>query len=236
MRARLLLLIALLFLFPAGCGDDDKSSDSSQPAPGGYGGGGYGGSGYGPGAGGGGQYQFNDNATNNEAAAQTAQQTVPLAEVAFSDLNGQPKHLKDLQGKNLVVVLVRGQQVAGGALCPYCATQTSRLITNYQEFKNREAEVVVVYPLAAGREKQELTVFLDNAKKLVNQPGAETPFPVWLDLDLAAVNQLGLQADLAKPTTYILDKQGRVRFAYVGAHMADRPSIKAMLAQLDALK
>ena len=61
------------------------------------------------------------------------------------------------------------------------------------------------------------------------------PFPIVLDVELKAVNQLGIRKDLSKPATYILDKQGQTRFAYVGDSLADRPSVKALLDQLDAL-
>jgi peroxiredoxin len=58
------------------------------------------------------------------------------------------------------------------------------------------------------------------------------PFPVVLDVGLAATDRLGLREDLAKPATYILDKEGRTRFAYVGRSLADRPSVKSILEQL----
>ena len=54
-------------------------------------------------------------------------------------------------------------------------------------------------------------------------------------IDLTAVDALGIRADLSKPATYILDKQGEVRFAYVGRDLADRPSVKALLDQLDQI-
>ena len=44
-----------------------------------------------------------------------------------------------------------------------------------------------------------------------------------------AVELLGIRKDLSKPATYILDGEGRVRFAYVGNSLADRPSVKALL-------
>ena len=56
-----------------------------------------------------------------------------------------------------------------------------------------------------------------------------------LDVELRAVDQLGIRADLSKPATYIVDKQGQVRFAYVGATIADRPSVQSMLEQLAAI-
>ena len=57
-----------------------------------------------------------------------------------------------------------------------------------------------------------------------------------VDEDLAAVNQLGISAQLAFPSTFIVDKQGQVRLSYVGSDPTDRPSIKALLAQLGDLQ
>jgi peroxiredoxin len=59
------------------------------------------------------------------------------------------------------------------------------------------------------------------------------PFPVLLDVQLQAVDQLGIRKDLSKPATYIVDRTGEVRYAYVGNHLADRPSVQAVLQQLD---
>ena len=56
-----------------------------------------------------------------------------------------------------------------------------------------------------------------------------------LDVQLKVVDQLGIRKDLSKPATYILDKEGQTRFAYVGESLADRPSVKALLEQLDLL-
>jgi peroxiredoxin len=64
---------------------------------------------------------------------------------------------------------------------------------------------------------------------------AEPAFPVVLDRNLAAVDRLGIRGAKAKPSTYILDRQGRVVYAYVGSGQADRPSVKAVLDQLDKL-
>ena len=63
----------------------------------------------------------------------------------------------------------------------------------------------------------------------------DLPFPLLLDENYQNIEKLGIRGDQAKPSTYIIDKQGKVRFAYVGATTADRPSIKALLDQLDAL-
>jgi peroxiredoxin len=48
--------------------------------------------------------------------------------------------------------------------------------------------------------------------------------------------QLGLAGDLAIPSTFVLDEEGIVRWAYVGENIEDRPSAKQILEALEALK
>ena len=60
-------------------------------------------------------------------------------------------------------------------------------------------------------------------------------FQLLLDQECTACGQLGIRDDLAKPSTYILDTHGNVVYAYVGATSTDRPSIRAILAQLDRI-
>ena len=50
---------------------------------------------------------------------------------------------------------------------------------------------------------------------------------------MSACDRLGIRDDLAKPSTYILDTRGNVVYAYVGETSTDRPSVKAVLTQLD---
>ena len=54
-------------------------------------------------------------------------------------------------------------------------------------------------------------------------------------LELKGVSALGIREDLSKPATYIVDQDGAVRFAYVGANRADRPSVDAVLAELQSI-
>ena len=186
-------------------------------------------------------FRFHDDAGSN----------VPLDDASlegleFRTLRGEPVTLGGFRGrKHVVLVVTRGRTekaVPGpyaGRICLYCASQTSRLIANYPELARRDAEVVVVFPV--GRQEDAGSVAEFNAAvradalKFDRRDIDGTPFPVVLDVGLRAVNQLGLRADLAKPSTYILDKQGRVRFAHVGQSLADRPSVKAILRQLDQL-
>lgn len=165
--------------------------------------------------------QFKDDAAANAAVAADA---FPRT---YVDAAGQPLDLARYRGvKPVVVVVMRGFP---GFVCPNCSAQTSRLIRNYPEFARRGAELLVVYP----GPKDSLAAFVAQSRREADN--AAVPFPLLLDPDFAAVNKLGIRADLARPSTYVLDKAGEVRFAYVGASTADRPSVKAMLDQLDRL-
>jgi peroxiredoxin len=92
---------------------------------------------------------------------------------------------------------------------------------------------VVVFPIRQVADSGSVSQFHEALRR--DGTTAEPPFPLVLDVELRAVDQLGIRADLSKPATYILDKQGQVRFAYVGATIADRPSIQSMLEQLAAV-
>lgn len=166
---------------------------------------------------------WDDVETNTELPAD-------IDELTFADTQGNQVQLKDYFGKkNVVLVITRG---FSGQLCPFCRTQSSRLVANYEEFAKRDAEILLVYPGGSDH----LEEFVEAAKVSEKKEVDQIPFPILLDSDLKAVNYLEIAADLAFPSTYILDKEGNVRFAYVGEEINDRPSVKAMLDQLDQLQ
>jgi peroxiredoxin len=171
---------------------------------------------------------FKDDAETNAAPGDA------LLNLQFVDPAGKIIKPRDLIGsKNLVLVFTRGYN---GSICPYCSSYTSGLITNYSAISQRGTEVLVVYPIAKPDQSQRLDEFLKATFSRSPEPVSKTPFPVVLDVELKAVDALGIRKDLAKPATYILDKAGHVRFAYVGKGLSDRPSIKVILKQLDTLR
>ena len=114
-------------------------------------------------------------------------------------------------------------------LCPFCKTQTSRLVANYDKFKERETEILVVYPGT----RNHLDEFIEAAKSQEADVD-KIDFPIVLDEDFKATDFFDIRSNLAHPSTFIIDKGGNVRLAYVGNDMSDdRPSIKAMLEVLD---
>jgi peroxiredoxin len=181
---------------------------------------------------------FSDSLRSN--AELTAEQ---ISALPLTDAQGQPFALRQFRGqKNVVLVFTRGwtsgpppgaEKFYVGNICLYCATQTARIAANYSQFQDRDAVVVIVFPVL----KQDDAPHLADFEKAVRMQTAtaELPFPVTLDVDLQAVERLGIRKDLSKPATYILDRDGNVRFAYVGSSLSDRPSVKAMTDQLDAI-
>ncbi len=157
-----------------------------------------------------------------------------ISNLSFTTLDGESVKVSDLaKDENLILVIIRGHT---REICPYCSTQTSRLISNYDKFAKRNAEVVVVYPIEQQADAMHWDAFMKSTREKLKDSKVKVPFPVLLDVELKSVLQLGIKKDLSKPATYILDKAGQVQFAYVGSTIADRPSIKAMLDQLDRLQ
>lgn len=150
---------------------------------------------------------------------------VGLDNLVFVDTNGDRVALESYVGKkNIVLVFTEG--FAGGMLCPFCKTQTSRLVANFDRFKELDAIVLVVYPGS----RDHLDEFIEAAKTTEKRQVSQIPFPLVLDEELEAVKFFNISSNLAHPSTFIIDKQGDVKLAYVGADMtADRPSISAML-------
>jgi len=152
--------------------------------------------------------------------------------IFFRNDKDQQVKLKDYIGRyHLVLVFTRGY--SGGTICPFCTVQTAQLSANHRKFLDRDARVIIIYP---GSEKHlpDFAAAVTNVD-LEQADIAAVKWPVVLDPDLTAVNLLDIAADLARPSTFIIDKQGNVVFAYVGANRTDRPSVKALLKQLDAI-
>lgn len=176
---------------------------------------------------GGDEIKFLDDAPTNTALV------AGISALTFTKPDGTPAKLQDFLGlKNVVLVVTRGNTAA---ICPYCSTQTARLISAYEEFVRRGAEIVLVYPVEAATDSTKLDAFLANVRGQLGDANRPVPFPVLLDVQLQAVDQLGIRRDLSKPATYIVDRTGELRYAYVGSHLADRPSVQAVLQQLDQL-
>jgi peroxiredoxin len=165
----------------------------------------------------------------DDAPSQTTPAEFPQS---FVDADGKPVELQKFHGRKVVLVVLRGvPQTTNGAFCPSCLAQVGGLMANQSQFESRGVEVLVLFPGPSDRVGE----FVELARReTANEP--LSAFRLLLDRDLSTCRQLGIQADLAKPSTYVLDSNGRVCYAYVGETSTDRPSVKAVLAQLDRVK
>lgn len=166
-----------------------------------------------------------------DAPSQTSTVT-DFSKLKFSDRLGNPKPLAEWFDEDyLVIVITRGYD---NAICLYCASQTSKWAQRYGELAAYNADLAVVFPTvdSVGEVRIE-----DMEAKIRggDVPNASIPYPILVDFDLNSVDELGLRAELSKPATYIINRDGEVVYAYVGKSIADRPGVDAVLDQLRRL-
>jgi len=147
----------------------------------------------------------------------------PLPQRRFIASDGNVIDLDSLRGRKLCLVVLRG---FAGQICPYCAAQSRALIDQIEHFRKADTEVMLVYPGGA----DSVPEFVNAVSKLGG--ASKLPVPVLLDVDLSLVRALGIEHDLASPTSIIVDSEGLVHYAYVGKDRADRPSVPELLKQV----
>lgn len=132
-----------------------------------------------------------------------------------------------------LLVLLRG---FGGQVCPYCPMQLRALAPFRKQLEELGARVVVVYPGPLEGVRGFRDAYGQTFGKL-----QEVPYEVFYDVDCRIPRDLDLLDDkvethvLARPSTFILDPQGKIRYAYVGRHKADRPAAESLMAKLREL-
>lgn len=157
---------------------------------------------------------------------------LPGEDAELTAPDGRIARVSDYRGRPVILVFNRG---FAGFVCPYCTTYTAQLATRYDEIRAAGAELLLVYPT---RETDEARVleFTDAVNELLAEEGeGALPFPVFLDRGLAATVRFNITGDITKPSTFILDRDGIVRYAHVGDQPDDRPSVERVLKELQAV-
>jgi peroxiredoxin len=176
--------------------------------------------------------------------AQKAESSLGIGQKApnfvASDQNGnQFKSSETLKDKQLIVVFYRGQW------CPFCNRHLSELQDHLEDFKKAGAQIVAISP-----EKPE------NINKTVEKTKAD--FPVLWDKDNAIMESFGVNFILAKdlqvkykeygvdltkdngnssqtlpvPATFIIGKNGNIKFLQYDPDYKNRSSAKEILEHL----
>jgi len=144
-------------------------------------------------------------------------------------LGGENVRLSALTSKSRVVlVMLRGFP---GYQCPACDRQVQDFIAAAPAFAAAKARVVFVYPGPA-------TDLEARAQEFKSWKGKQWPaeFVYVLDPDYTMVNAYGLRWDApretAYPATFILDRDGVVRFANISSTHGGRTKAADILAEL----
>jgi peroxiredoxin len=147
----------------------------------------------------------------------------------LSAIGGEAVKLTDLVKRGpVVLVVLRGWP---GYQCPICNTQVGRFLGSQQQFKAADASVVFVYPGPADGLKgyaEEFTrgrTFPDN-------------FHFVIDPDYEFTNKYRLRWDAksetAYPSTFVIEKQGVIRFAKISKTHGGRASAEEVVKALSS--
>lgn len=135
----------------------------------------------------------------------------------LTSINGQSVSLASMRKDGpVVVVFYRGDW------CPICRQQLTELAEAKPQFDARGASVVAVSVDAAEK----------NAA-LAERVGAN--FPLLADPDLATIRAYDVEhvgEDIARPSTYVIGRDGQVTWAWVGERAGDRPDLEHILAAI----
>jgi cytochrome c biogenesis protein CcmG, thiol:disulfide interchange protein DsbE len=118
----------------------------------------------------------------------------PAPEIALQDLENRPVALSDYAGK---VVLVNNW----ATWCPPCKAEMPTLEAYFRDYQAQDFMIVAI---EAGEPAAEVAAFARDYG---------LSFPVWPDPSYLA--QTSFKND-ALPSTYVIDRQGQVRLAWVG--------------------
>jgi cytochrome c biogenesis protein CcmG, thiol:disulfide interchange protein DsbE len=118
----------------------------------------------------------------------------PAPEINLYDLQKQPVALSDFAGQ---VILVNNW----ATWCPPCKAEMPTLEAYYQD---HQAQGFVIVAIESGEPSEEVAEFVRQY---------DLSFPVWPDRGMRA---LATFKNDALPSTYVIDRQGQVRLAWVG--------------------
>jgi thioredoxin-dependent peroxiredoxin len=124
---------------------------------------------------------------------------------------------EQLRGHDLVLVVLRGFP---GYQCPYCVKQVHDFVDHASDFAARNTRVLLVYPGPSANLNQHVKDFL------AKQAGLPANIVLVTDPDYKVTNLYGLRWDAphetAYPSTFVLNKRGRIIFEKISHSHGDR--------------
>jgi len=149
----------------------------------------------------------------------------------LKNLKGTAVRLADETAKGpVVLVMLRGFP---GYQCPLCTRQVKELIDHAPAFAQANARVLFVYPGPA-------EIVQSKAEEFAMDKELPSHFEMLLDPDYSFTNLYGLRWEAPKetayPSTFVLDKSGKIVFAKVSTTHGGRAAAKEILSALAAIQ
>ena len=143
-------------------------------------------------------------------------------------LDDKPVELKQLTANApVVLVVLRGWP---GYQCPVCSRQVQDFVSKAEQFKAAGARVLLVYPGPADALKT-------HAREFHEKKPWPADFVLVLDPEYAFTKAYGLRweakNETAYPSTFVIGRDGKVRFAEVSKSHGGRVSAGRALAELE---
>lgn len=130
---------------------------------------------------------------------------------------------------SVVLVILRGFP---GYQCPYCQKQVHDFVEHASDFAAKNVNVLLVYPGPPADLDQHAKDFLTKQSELPSN------VVLVIDPDYKVTNLYGLRWDAphetAYPSTFIVDKGGKILFERISQSHGDRLSAEEALAQIPA--
>lgn len=145
-------------------------------------------------------------------------------------ISGDEVTLTDINNKQpVVLVVLRGWP---GYQCPICTRQVGGLVAAADNFSEHGAAVIMVYPGPSEQLQEHATEFAED----LNFPDN---FYFLIDPDYSMIKKYGLRWEAAKetayPSTFVINKEGKITFAKVSTTHGGRASNEEILDALGNL-
>ena len=137
---------------------------------------------------------------------------VPAPEFTLEDMDEEQHSLKDLRGK---VVLLN----FWATWCPPCRREMPSMERLYQKLNGEDFTVVAVNQMEDG----------DHVFAYIGQLDVDPTFTILFDKDSKVSNSFSVKG---LPTTYLIDKQGNIRYRAIGGREFDHPEVEKQIMQL----
>ena len=129
----------------------------------------------------------------------------------------------------VVVIVLRGYP---GYQCPLCTRQVGSLANRAKALAKEAHRVILVYP-------GEPTLLERHAEQFLGSRSLPEPLIIVRDAGMKVVDQWGLRwqarNETAYPATYVVDKNGRIRWKKVSQSHAGRSTVEEILKELRKL-